>query len=104
MHICAASWWKRPAAFVLPALDAVGWDIATIFVALELGHYLSFLGRVVGIPRLVARYGRGAAECVCQCRDVIRANPVLGLYACLWPLNATRALIGTMRAPTRLRM
>ena len=31
------------AAFVLPALDAVGLDIVTILVALELRHYILFL-------------------------------------------------------------
>jgi len=36
------------AAFVLPAVDAVGLDIVTIFAALELRHYLASVARVVG--------------------------------------------------------
>jgi hypothetical protein len=35
------------AAFVLPALDAVGLDIVTILVALELRHYLTSVARVL---------------------------------------------------------
>jgi hypothetical protein len=42
------------AAFVLPALDAVGLDIVTIFAALELRHYLASVARLVGIPTGVA--------------------------------------------------
>jgi hypothetical protein len=42
------------AAFVLPALDAVGLDIVTIFAALELRHYLASVARVVGTPTSVA--------------------------------------------------
>lgn len=33
------------AAFVLPAVDAVGLDIVTIFAALELRHYVSAVAR-----------------------------------------------------------
>ena len=71
----------------------IGWDIATILVALELGPYLSFLPRLARIPTLAARCGRGAAEGMLHFRDVIRANPVLWLYACLWPPIAIRTLM-----------
>jgi len=54
------------ASFVLPAVDAVGLDIVTIFAALELRHYL--------------------AQVVSRCGAVLRTNPVLWLYACMWPL------------------
>src|SRR5438552_16905942 len=52
------------AAFVLPALDAVGLDIVTIFAALELRHYWASLGRRVGIPTSVAVYLRLPAALV----------------------------------------
>jgi hypothetical protein len=64
------------AAFVLPALDAVGLDIVTIFVALELRHYLVSVAR----PALV-----------------LRTHPILWLYACMWPVIWLRTLMGTMR-------
>jgi hypothetical protein len=54
------------ATFVLPAVDAVGLDIVTIFAAFELRHYL--------------------AQVVSRCGGVLRTNPVLWLYACMWPL------------------
>lgn len=74
------------AALVLPVLDAVGLDIVTFLVALELRHYLASVARLVGIPTSVAVYLRVAAQVVSRCRDVLRTNPVLWLYACLWPL------------------
>jgi hypothetical protein len=74
------------AAFVLPALDTVGLDIVTIFAALELRHYLASVARVVGIPTSVAVYLRVPAQVVSRCGDVLRTNPVLWLYACMWPV------------------
>ena len=65
------------ASFVLPALDAVGLDIVTIFVALELRHYLAYVARLVGIPTSGAVYLRVTAQVVSRCGDVLRTNPVL---------------------------
>ena len=92
------------AAFVLPALDAVGLDIVTIFAALELRHYLASAARLVGIPTSVAVYLRVTAQAVSRCGDVLRTNPVLSLYACMWLLIWLRMLTGTMRVspPTQL--
>jgi hypothetical protein len=87
------------AAFVLPALDAVGLDIVTIFVALELRHYLASVARLVGIPTSVAVYLRVPAQVVSRCGDVLRTNPVLSLYACMWTVIWLRTLMGTMRVP-----
>lgn len=69
------------AAFVFPAIDAVGLDIVTILVALELRHYLACVARILGIPTTV---------------DAWRRAPVLWLYACMWPLIWLRTLMGTM--------
>ena len=74
------------AAFVLPAIDAVGLDIVTIFVALELRHYLVYVARLVGIPTSVVVYLRVTAQVVSRCGDVLRTNPALWLYACMWPV------------------
>jgi len=82
------------AAFVLPALDAVGLDIATILVALELRHYLGCVARLVGVPTFFALHGRGPARVLSRCRDVMRTNPVLWAYACMWPLIWVRMFIG----------
>jgi hypothetical protein len=72
------------AAFVLPVLDSVGLDIVTILVALELRHYLATIARLVGIPTSVAVYLRIAAQVVTRCGDVLRTNPLVWLYACMW--------------------
>jgi len=74
------------AAFVLPVLDVVGLDVVTIFAALELRHYLASVARLVGIPTSVAVYLRVPAQVVSRCGDVLRTNPVLWLYACMWPV------------------
>lgn len=87
------------AAFVLPALDAVGLDIVTIFAALELRHYLASVARLVGIPTSLAVYLRVPAQVVSRCGNVLRTNPVLWLYACMWPVIWLRTLMGTMRVP-----
>jgi len=84
------------AAFVLPALDAVGLDIVTILVALELRHYLASVARLVGIPTCVAVYRRALARVVSRCRDVLRTNPILWLYSCMWLVIWIRTF--TMRA------
>jgi hypothetical protein len=87
------------AAFVLPALDAVGLDIVTILAALELRHYLASVARLVGIPTSVAVCLRVPVQVVSRCGDVLRTNPVLWLYACIWPVIWLRTLMGTMRVP-----
>ena len=69
------------AAFVLPAIDAVGLDIVTILAALELRHYLATVTLLVGIPASVAIYLR---------------VPGLWPYACMWPVIWIRTLMGTM--------
>jgi hypothetical protein len=84
------------AAFVLPALDAVGLDIVTISVALELRYYLTSATQLVGIPTSVDVYLRVPAQLMSRCRDVLRTNPVRWLYACMWLVIWTRTL--TMRA------
>lgn len=62
------------AAFVLPALDAIGLDLVTIFVALELRHYLAFMMRRLRIP----------------------THPMLWVYKCMWVVIWIRTLKGTM--------
>jgi hypothetical protein len=59
------------AALVLPAVDAVGLDIVTIFAALELRHYLASVARTLTLPTSVTVYLRA---------------PTLLLYACTWSL------------------
>jgi hypothetical protein len=82
------------AAFVLPALDAVGLDIATILVALELRHYLASAVRLARVPSFVTVYGRRLAPVVRRGRAVMRTNPVLWAYACVWPLIWLRIFLG----------
>jgi hypothetical protein len=89
------------AAFVLPALDAVGLDIVTILAALELRHYFVSLAQLVGLPTNPAVYLRVAAQVVSRCGDVLRTNPVLWLYACMWLLIWIRTFMGTMSVSSR---
>ena len=70
------------AAFVLPAVDAVGLDIVTIFAAFEMRHYLVSMAAAVHIPTSIAVYFR---------------TPALLLYAFVWALIWVRMLTGTMR-------
>lgn len=71
------------AAFVLPALDAVGLDLVTILVALELRHYLAAVVGMVRVPASIAVY---------------RREPALCLYDCMRPFIWIRTLKGTMTA------
>ena len=89
------------AAFVLPALDAVGLDIVTILVALELRHYILFLARLVGVPTSVNGFRRGLAPLVSRCLAIMiaPANPNMWPYACMWILIAFRIVMGSMTVP-----
>jgi hypothetical protein len=71
------------AIFVIPTLDALGLDVVTIFVALELRHYLISAARIFAIPAIAPVYRHGPAQLVNRCRDLVRTNPVLWLYACM---------------------
>ena len=89
------------AAFVLPALDAVGLDIVTILVALELRHYVLFLARLAGVPASVNGFRRGLAPLVSRCLAIMIAptNPKIWPYACMWILIAFRIVMGSMKVP-----
>ena len=89
------------AVFVLPALDAVGLDIVTILVALELRHYILFLARLVGVPTSVNGFRRGLAPLVSRCLAIMIAptNPNMWPYACMWILIAFRIVTGSMKVP-----
>ena len=84
------------AAFILPTLDAVGLDIVTILAALELRHYFASVAHLVRIPTNVPVYLRVPAQVVSRCGDVLRTNPVLWLYACMWALIWIRAVTWEM--------
>jgi hypothetical protein len=89
------------AAFVLPALDALGLDIVTIFVAFELRHYILFLLRLVGVPTSVNGLRRGLAQLVSRCLAIMIAptNPNIWPCACMWVLIAFRIVIASMKGP-----
>ncbi|HEY4367131.1 MAG TPA: hypothetical protein VGN07_07820 [Steroidobacteraceae bacterium] len=86
------------AALLLPAFDAVGLDVVTILVSLELRHYVASVARLVGIPTNVAGYRRVLTQLVRHCRDVILTKPVLWPYKCMWIVMWIKMLSGTMRA------
>jgi hypothetical protein len=89
------------AAFVLPALDAVGLDIVTILVAIELRHYILFLARLAGAPMCVDAFRRGSAPIVSRCLDIMIAptNPKIWPYACMWILIVFRIVAGIVKVP-----
>jgi hypothetical protein len=82
------------AAFVLPALDAAGLDVATILVAFELRHYLASVARFTGVPGITAICRGGPARFVSDCPHLSRANPSLWPYECMWPLIWIRTGLG----------
>lgn len=87
------------AAFVLPAIDAVGLDIVTILAALELRHYFSSVVRLLPIPTSVGNYLRARAQAASRCINTLRATPLLWLYACMWALMWLHTLTGRVIAP-----
>jgi hypothetical protein len=89
------------ATFIIPAIDAVGLDIVTILVALELSHYLISACRMLGIPRIAVVYRSAPAQIMSRCRHAIPTNPLLSFYACLWLVIAGRTLLGAIRGPPR---
>ena len=91
------------AAFVLPALDAVGLDIVTILVALELRHYILLPARLAGLPVFGSDFRRGLARLVSRCCAITVAptNPKLCPYARMLILIALRIVIGSMKVRPR---
>ena len=84
------------AAFVLPTFEAIGLDIVTILVALQLRHYILGLVRLVGVPTFVNGFRAGIAPFLSRCLAFMIAptKPELLPYACLWVLVAFRVVMG----------
>jgi len=89
--------------FVLPALDAIGLDIATILVALELRHYLTTVRRLIRIRSVLALCRHGPEQLVHRFRETLRSNPALQGYAVLWLLIITRWMLETASSLRRAR-
>lgn len=89
------------AALVLPALDAVGLDIVTILVALELRHYLLLLARLVGVPTSINGFRRGLAPLASRCIATVVAptNPNMWAFAWMWMLIAFCIVMGATKVP-----
>lgn len=92
------------AAFVLPAFDAIGLDIVTILVALELRHYILGLVRLVGVPTFVNSCRAGIAPLLSRCLAFMIAptKPEMLPYACMWILIAFRVAMGSMKVPPQV--
>jgi hypothetical protein len=92
------------AAFVLPAFDAVGLDIVTILVALELRHYILGLVRLVGVPTFVNGFRARIAPLLSRCLAFMIAptKPEMLPYACMWILIAFRVVMGNMKVPPQV--
>lgn len=73
------------AAFLLPALDAVGLDVVTVLAALELRHYWASVARLLGISAIVAGFRR------------VQTKPELWPYQGMWLVIWVKMLSGTMR-------
>ena len=92
------------AVFVLPALDALGLDIVTILVALELRHYILVLMRLAGVPTFVNGFRPGIAPFLSRCLAFMIAptKPEMLPYACMWILIAFRVVMGSMKVPPQV--
>ena len=92
------------AAFVLPTFDAIGLDIVTILVALELRHYILGLVRLVGVPTFVNSCRAGIAPLLSRCLAFMIAptKPEMLPYACMWILIAFRVVMGSMKVPPQV--
>ena len=93
------------AAFVLPVLDAVGLDIVTMLVALELRHYILLLAQLAGVPTPANGLRRGLARLASRCLAIMIAptNPNMWPYACMWVFIAFRIVIGSLRVPPQVQ-
>jgi hypothetical protein len=93
------------AALVLPALDAVGLDIVTIFVAFELRHYILFLAQRACVPTSLNGFRRGLAPFVSRCLATMIApiNPNMWAYAFMWILLAFCIVMGSMKVPPQVQ-
>ena len=93
------------AAFVLPALDAVGLDIVTILVALELRHYILLLMRLLGVRTFANGFRPGIAPLLSRCLAFVIAptKPEMLPYACMWILITFRIVIGSMKTPPQVQ-
>jgi hypothetical protein len=94
------------AAFVLPVLDALGLDIVTILVALELRHYILLLARLAGMPTSINGLRRGLAPLVSRGLAIVIAptNPNIWPCACMWVFIAFRIVMGSMRVPPQAQV
>jgi hypothetical protein len=93
------------AAFVLPTFDALGLDIVTILVALELRHYILVLMRLAGVPTCVNGFRSGIAPLLSRCLSFMIAptKPEMLPYACTWILIAFRIVMGSMKVPPQVQ-
>ena len=93
------------AAFVLPAFEAVGLDIVTILVALELRHYILVLMRLGSVLTFVNGFRPGIASLLSRCLAFMIAptKPEMLPYACIWMLIAFRIVMGSMKVPPQVQ-
>lgn len=93
------------ATFVLPVLDAVGLDIVTVLVALELRYYMLLLAQLAGVPTSANGLRRGLAQLASRCLAMMIAptNPNMWPYACMWVLIAFRIVMGSMKVPPQVQ-
>ena len=92
-------------AFVLPAIDAVGLDIVTILVALELRHYILIMMRLVGLPTFGNGFRTGVASLLSRCLAFMIAptKPEMLPYAGMWIRIAFRNVMGSMKVPPQVQ-
>jgi len=83
-------------ALILPALDAVGWDVVTLFVVFELRHYLASLARAVDFRALVSR-ARLAAYAAWLYRVSLAMTPGVRFHLILWPFILGAVAIETVK-------
>ena len=90
------------AAFVLPTFDAIGLDIVTILVALQLRYYILGLVRLVSVPTFVNSFGIAPLLSRCLAFMIAPTKPEILPYACMWILLAFRVVMGSMKVPPQV--
>jgi hypothetical protein len=90
-------------ALVLPALDAVGWDVVTLFVVFELRHHLGHLAHLVRLPAGLSLLQFARARVVSRLRVVVIGSPLRPYYVIPMPFVLTAILIEAARVWFRSR-
>jgi hypothetical protein len=90
-------------ALILPALDAVGWDVVTLFVVFELRHHFGDLAHLVRLPAVMPLLRFVRARVVSRFKVVLIGSPLRPYYHIPGPFILAAVLIEAVRVWLRSR-